>query len=53
LVELSARARHMLERVTEILAGYLGKRPKPEEVVELALERLLQEFDARYDPVWY
>ena len=49
-MRLSVRAMQILERLRAILGGMLGREPKPEEVVELALERLLQELDSRYDP---
>lgn len=52
-VRVSGRAERMLERLSAILGGMLGRYPKPEEVVELALERLLQEFDSRYDHPWF
>jgi len=48
-LRLSGRVELMLERVLAILESMLGREPKPEEVVELALERLLQEFDSRYE----
>jgi len=48
-LRLSGRVELMLERVSAILENILGREPKPEEVVELALERLLQEFDSRYE----
>lgn len=48
-LRLSGRAELMLERVSAILGEILGRDPRPEEVVELALERLLQDFDSRYE----
>jgi len=52
-VELAGRAREMAEKLATMLASYLGRKPPLEEVVELALERLLQEFEGRYELVWY
>ncbi len=48
-LRLSGRVELMLEKVSAILESMLGREPKPEEVVELALERLLQEFNSRYE----
>jgi hypothetical protein len=52
-LRLSGRAEVILERVTAALESILGRVPRPDEVVELALERLLQELDSRYEYVWY
>lgn len=51
MVELrfSGKVELMLERASAILESMSGRRPRPEEVVELALELLLQEFDSRYE----
>jgi hypothetical protein len=48
-MRLAGKIELMLERASAILESMVGKKPRPEEVVELALERLLQEFDSRYD----
>jgi len=48
-MKFTNRIEFMLERVSAILESILGRRPSSEEVVELALERLLQEFDSRYE----
>ncbi|MEM2006707.1 MAG: hypothetical protein QXG17_01200 [Sulfolobales archaeon] len=48
-VRFTNRIEFMLERASAILESMLGRRPSSEEVVELALERLLQEFDSRYE----
>jgi hypothetical protein len=52
-VELKGRVREMAEKLVAMLSSYLGRKPSLEEVVELALERLLQEFEGRYELVWY
>jgi hypothetical protein len=52
-LRLSGRAEVILERISATLESILGRAPRPDEVVELALERLLQELDSRYEYVWY
>ncbi|MCC6023245.1 MAG: hypothetical protein LM600_00920 [Thaumarchaeota archaeon] len=52
-LRLSGRAEVILERISAALESILGRAPRPDEVVELALERLLQELDSRYEYVWY
>jgi len=48
-MRLAGKIELMLERASAIFESMVGRKLKPEEIVELALERLLQELDSRYE----